>query len=265
MPVRFLRSWLIRITPLILLFIIGPSVDAAELAQPLSSASTSDQILDALHAVGQGLKDFSADVSMAEIDALNGDKTTLSGKVWYQARAAGDSRIRVVFDKKEYGDKKLVKDFKSEYLLDAGKLTDRDYKRKIEVQRDVLKPGQKMNLLKLGEGPFPLPIGQERADVLLNFEVSKIDAKNDDPPASVHLLLTPKKGSPAGLDRKFKTIDVWVETRTGFPRRIETLDKRETETRVTDLTNIHINGNVQDRDFILEKVENWTIKNESMQ
>jgi hypothetical protein len=265
MPVEFLRSWLTHITPLILFLGIVANLVADEPPQSLGPASTSDQILDALHAVGLGLKDFTADVSLAEIDALNGDKTTLSGKVWYQSRAAGDSRIRVLFDKKENAEKKPVKDFKIEYLLDAGKLTDRDYKRKIEVQRDVLKPGQKMNLLKLGEGPFPLPIGQERADVLLNFEVKKIDAKNDDPPATVHLQLTPKKASPAGLDKKFKTIDVWVETRTGFPRRIETVDKRETETRSTDLTNIRVNGNVQDREFVLEKVENWRLTNESLQ
>ena len=33
----------------------------------------------------------------------------------------------------------------------------------------MLKPGEKLNLLKLGEGPFPLPIGQKKEDVYANL------------------------------------------------------------------------------------------------
>jgi hypothetical protein len=36
----------------------------------------------------------------------------------------------------------------------------------------VLRPGEKVNLLKLGEGPFPLPIGQKRDDVKRQFDVT---------------------------------------------------------------------------------------------
>src|ERR1041385_1619484 len=202
-------------------------VAAAMAQQPLSDASSREDILDALNARGQGLKDFTADVSLAETDALSGETTTLVGKVLYQARGEGDARMRIVFDKKLFGDKPQA-GAKVEYMLDKGWLIDRDYKRKVEIQRQVLKPGEKINLLKLGEGPFPLPIGQPREEVLKMFEVKKIDAKQGDPPDTVHLELVPKENTR--FARQFKKIDTWVETKTSFPRRIQTLDKSEAET-----------------------------------
>ena len=36
-----------------------------------------------------------------------------------------------------------------------------------------------MNLLELGEGPFPLPIGQSRQDVEKQFKVTKVAAVKD--------------------------------------------------------------------------------------
>jgi len=243
--------------------ILSLLITAAALAQTsLNDGSTREDILDALNARGQGLKDFTADVSLAETDALNGETTTLVGKVWYQAKGEGDARMRILFDKKLFGEK-VQPGAKVEYMLDKGWLNDRDYKRKVEIQRQVLKPGQKLNLLKLGEGPFPLPIGQSREDVLKMFDVKKVDAKQGDPQGTVHLELAPKPNTD--FARKFKTIDVWVETKTSFPRRIATVDKSEAETRTTDLTNIQVNVGLKDDAFVQEKIEGWTQKSEQME
>src|SRR5882724_11605987 len=171
---------------------------------PLDGGSSREQILDALNARGQGLKDFVADVSLAQTDSLSGDVTTLIGKVAYQAKGEGDARMRIVFDKKLFGDKPQA-GAKVEYMLDKGWLNDRDYKRKVEIQRQVLKPGERINLLKLGEGPFPLPIGQPREEELKKFDVKKVDAKPGDPPNTVHLELGPKEGTR--FAKQFKKID----------------------------------------------------------
>ena len=231
-------------------------------ALPLDANSNREAILDALHERGQGLKDFTADVSLAETEALSGETTTLVGKVWYQSRGEGDARMRILFDRRLFG-QKVQPGSKVEYMLDKGWLIDRDYKRKVEIQRQVLKPGEKINLLKLGEGPFPLPIGQPREEVFKMFDVKKIDPKQGDPEGTVHLELAPKPNTQ--FARKFKTIDVWVETKTNFPRRIATLDKSEAETRKTDLTNIQVNVGVKDDAFALEKLpEGWTQKSEQI-
>ncbi len=190
------------------------SMAMAEAPAPgkLDANSSLDQVLDALHARGQGLRDFAADVSMTETDALAGDRSMLSGKVWYQQLGAGDGRIRVLFDSKKVGNR-VVKNFKQEYLLDKGWLIDRDYSRKLQVNRQVLKPGQKINLLKLGEGPFPLPIGQSREDVLRMFEASKIEAAKEDPAGSVHVLLKPRSGTQFGASSGASTSG-WIRRRT---------------------------------------------------
>jgi len=88
--------------------------------------------------------------------------------------------------------------------------------------------------------------------VLAIFEVKKITAAKDDPAGSVHLQLTPKPGT--SFERKFKTIDVWVDGKTHFPVRIATLDKNESTLRTTDLTDIRVNPGLKDADFELTKI-----------
>lgn len=213
-----------------------------------------EQILDALDQVGQGLKDFDARVSMGQSDDVSGEDLVRTGRVCYRVGADGKSDVMVDFDKRING--KRIQDKRVQYLLNDGWLTDRDYERKVEIRRQVVKPGQKINLLKLGEGPFPLPIGQKREDVLAVFDVSKVAVGKDDPKDTVHLKLTPKKGS--SFEQKFKSIDVWVDAKTHFPVRIQTLDKNETTTRTTDLSNIRINPGLKDSDFELPKIgDDW--------
>src|SRR5207253_437008 len=125
------------------------------MAGPLSQQSSVDDVLDALDARGQGLNSFVADVKLTETDTALGDATAHIGKVLYKA---GDSpQIRVTFDKKQSNDKPAVED-KVEYKLAGPELIERNYRTKTQTTRRVLQPGQKLNLLKLGEGPFPLPI-----------------------------------------------------------------------------------------------------------
>ena len=221
-----------------------------------------DQILSALHARGQDLKDFVSTVSMTQEDALTGDATILTGKVWYQNRGQGNTRIRVVFDGKKIGDR-TIKDFKQEYLLDNGWLIERDYKQKLQVDRQVLRPGDKFDPLKLGEGPFPLPIGQDPNDVKKQFDAKKIDADPKDPQGTVHVQLVPKPETR--LARKFKRIDVWVNTGSKFPQRIVTTDRNETANRITEMTDLAVNTGLNDAAFTLDKVENWAQRAEALE
>jgi len=217
----------------------------------LTPDSSTDEVLDALDQVGQGLKDFDAKVSMGEEDSVQGGGFKRTGRVSYRVTGEGNASVHVVFDRRIVGSK--AQDKKVEYLLADGWLTDRDYDRKVEIRRQVIKPGQKVNLLKLGEGPFPLPIGQKREEVLKLFDVKKIPAAKEDPAGSAHLELSPKQGT--SFDRKFKTIDVWVDSKSHFPVRIETFDKNETTTRTTDLSDVRVNPGLKDADFELPKID----------
>lgn len=235
----------------------------AELAGIVPDADL-DAILDALNARGKDLKDFTADVALHTIDNKTGEDSAQLGKVVFQKKPDGDSRIRVSFDTKETetGDGKRIKQKQRlDYVLDNGWLTDRDYQKKLEVRRQVLKPGQKMNLLKLGEGPFPLPIGQDKEEVKKQFDATRIPSANDDPKDTVHVKLAPKKGSQ--FEKKFKQIDVFVDTKSAMPRRIDTSEKSG-QTRSTDLTNLKLNTGAADSDFTLESIDNagWNRREE---
>ena len=71
-------------------------INAARAEFPLTPASTREDILDAINARGQGLKDFTADVSLATADALGGDPTKLVGKVWHQSKLSVDNGMTCV-------------------------------------------------------------------------------------------------------------------------------------------------------------------------
>lgn len=236
--------------------IINPVGAGAERLGPDASL---DQILQALQTRGQGLKGFTANVVHEKTNALSGNIETLKGKVWLQYIAAGDARIRVLFDSRMLGERR-TRDFKREYLLDKGVLVERDYGPKLQVKRRILKPDQKMDPLKLGEGPFPLPIGQDPNEVKRMFDATKIEPQKDDPPGTVHVELTPKPGSQ--FARRFKTMDVWVDQVSHFPTRIRTIDPPQNNILVTDLKDIQVNPDLADREFNLEKIDGWTEREE---
>jgi outer membrane lipoprotein-sorting protein len=230
----------------------GSTIPPAANAPTLTQDSSIDQVLDALDARGDSLQDFTADVSLTDTDAATGLDKTSTGRMWMQ-RLGGegdDARLRVTLDKPD----------KVEYVLDKGWLLDRDYTKRLEVRRQVLKPGQKMNLLKLGEGPFPLPLGQDKADVHKMFEVAKLPPKSDDPPGTIHAQLKPRPGSQ--FERQFSSIDFWVDPQSRFPVKIETADRNGTTFRTTELKNIAINTKIGDKDFAVEKVDEktWQIR-----
>jgi outer membrane lipoprotein-sorting protein len=231
-----------------------PPAQPAAAAQPaageLPAEATVDQVLDALDQRGRNLKSFDAKVTLTEGDVALALESKRTGTVRYQKKPDASERIRVVFDKKLDANK--VSDEKIEYLLDGPWLVDRDYTKRIEVRRQVLKPGEKTNLLKLGEGPFPLPIGQKKEDVKRLFDVKKLKLARDDPAGTVRLTLTPVKGTQ--FARKFKLIEVWVDVKTHMPRKIGTVDLKETMSRATDLTDVRLNADLADAEFKLDPV-----------
>jgi outer membrane lipoprotein-sorting protein len=242
----------------------GPSTLAApatQAAAPAGNAASSiDATLDRLDRLGKSLKDFSADVTLTETDQTSGAEVTRNGRVLYQALGEGDARIHVTFLTRTEDDRRY--DEKIEYVLKDGIFTDRNYDTKTEVRRQVLKPGEKANLLKLGDVPFPLPIGQDKAVVHRLFEVTRIPPAADEPKDSIHLRLVPKPDTR--LKDQFATIDVWVDTQTSFPTRIDAVDSNHTSQQQTVLKNVKTNTGLKDADFDLPPVQGWNVRTEEL-
>jgi hypothetical protein len=241
-----------------------PPQPAGAASGALSADAPVDTILDALDARGKDLSDFTAAVTLATTDTAIGNETRQIGRIWMQrlgGAAGGDSRLRVLFDRKEVNDK--VTSERQEYQLAGGMLVERNYTDRREVRRQVLKPGQKMDLLKLGEGPFPLPLGQDKADVHRMFNVAKIAPANDDPPGTIHVQLKPKPGTQ--FEDKFASIDFWVDPTSRMPVKIVTEDPNGTTQRTTELKEIAVNAKLADKDFELPAINEgeWTIRQQT--
>lgn len=242
-----------------------PAAAAKAAAAPAAAKLTLDQVLDMLDQRGQSLEAFTADVAMKESDETLVESTNI-GKVWFQKLPDGNARFRVSFverrnDKTKWNEPK-------DYVLNDGWLTERDHKSKTQSRRQVMRPGQKTNLLKLGEGPFPIPIGQKKEDVKKQFkatlvEDAKLLAELKLPPDTAHVLLEPAKGSD--MRRQFQSIDVFVDPKTQMPLQIDTLDGKGQQSRSTKLSNVKVNPQpaLTMDDFTLPKIANRSGWNET--
>jgi hypothetical protein len=254
-----------RMMDFVLLVLLGtlPTADAAAPGgQRLAADAPVDAILDALDERGRDLRDFQADVRLTETDPNFGLSTARLGRVWYERRDEHNARIRVTFDKRE--ERGQVLDERIDYMLDEGWLVDRNYRQRVEVRRQVLRPGERVDLLKLGEGPFPLPIGQDKQEVHRLFTVDKLDGGDDPPVNTLHIRLTPREGTQFARD--YHSIEVWVDLETAMPSRIETEDSRQASIRTTDLSNIRVNEGVEAEDFALPAVgADWQRRDEGFE
>jgi outer membrane lipoprotein-sorting protein len=241
--------------------LINPTGGPPASAGALPADATADQVLDALDETGQNLREFTATVSMKQGDPFAGNMKTRTGKVWFQ-KNGDNGRIRVLFDKLRRGN--IIFNEKLEYVFNKdwdGWLIDRDYSKVSETRRQVLKPGEKLNLFKLGEGPFPLPIGQKKEEVRKMFDVTLVPPEGAPGPAdSIHLQLKPKEGTR--YHRRFEMIDVWVDRPTRFPAQITTKARGSPDVHETKLQNVKVNpGGLKDADFTPEavKLSQWNV------
>jgi len=229
------------------------AADNAPVTRGISQASSVDEVLDGLQAAGDNLKDFTATARMSDINNATGEGTTHVGDVAFQKKPAGDARFKIDFNREIVGDKAFPRSHV--YVLDNGWLIERDqdHGQKSEVRRQVVKPGEKVELLKLGSGPFPLPIGQKKEDVKNLFDVKKLDPVKDDPAGTIHLMLTPKPKTEYA--KKFQSVEVWVDPATSMPKRIDTTDVTGNSSKSTELQDMKINPGVGDKDFALPSIE----------
>lgn len=68
-----------------------------------------------------------------------------------------------------------------DFIFDGTWLLERRHNDKFFARRRMLAPGAGRDPLKIGEGPFPLPIGQRKADMLARFDVSLVPALEGSP------------------------------------------------------------------------------------
>ncbi|MDP7030326.1 MAG: hypothetical protein QF733_08910 [Phycisphaerales bacterium] len=181
-----------------------------------------DPVHDALSNIeqaGSSLGALTADVAYRKDDALIGGGELRTGRLVYAADP-GPS-LAVQFDYRiDLGDmarrgetKRLV--FADGWLLEA------DQANRQFIKRQIVAPGDTADPMRLG-GPFPLPIGQKRADVLRRFDVTVLDGPPDAFLASaatdrevIGLHLVPKPGVAEAED--WAHLNLWYDRTSWLP------------------------------------------------
>ena len=172
--------------------------------------------LDRLEARGKQIKSYQAKVMHTEMEELTGNRTTRIGQVAYQA--GPPAKFRIDFTKLLIDD--AVRDKNMSFVFDGQWLLRKYPDTKVMIRKRIVDPkakDKKFDPLSVGEGPFPLPLGQKRNDVLRLFAVKLAEPVEKDPANSVHLQLTPRPGASESAHRpKLQKIDLWFERRTHF-------------------------------------------------
>jgi len=127
------------------------------------------------------------------------------GTIWYK-QVEPVAKFKVHFDAKISGNRKRKLD--EEHLFDGRWYVELQSRTKTVTRREIRREGESSNPYKLGEGAFPLPFGQKKADILAEFKVRLVPEKKTDPPQTDHLHLVPQPGTNTG--RTYKTLDFWV-------------------------------------------------------
>jgi hypothetical protein len=197
---------------------VAPTQPAAQSVDAPKPFDTSDQLLDALQRATDGLHDFRANVIYDRLDAITEDRERRIGRIVLQQDDKGARRFAITFD--QFIDAAgHASPQPQRFTFADGWLVEFDDARKQSIERQLVPEGTKLDPLRLGEGPLPLPVGQKADDVRRRFTVSLAPAP--DAPLLKRLegvqglVLVPRKGS--GVDEDFEEVRVWYDLRTFAP------------------------------------------------
>lgn len=240
-----------------------PREDDAVAARPTASSpaqgakapasgggATADEWLDRLERSGAAVADFSAGITTEKVDSLSDDREIRRGRVAVEGLPGPSRRIAVLLEEYIDGSGRGSAENRL-FLYEGGWLLEFDPARKRLTRRQVVREGESIDPLKVGEGPFPVPLGQPKADVLREFEVAVCAL----PDASIFrrlsersgelfaLSLVPRPGRPMARDTR--RIVVAYEQSTLAPVAIEVESDTGDLTRVL-LREPRINGGLDD-------------------
>jgi hypothetical protein len=119
-----------------------------------------------------------------------------TGTVLYQVEkkaepsgGAVDKRFAIIFTELRRADGRADLDAQQHYVFAEGWLADIDHGRKQFIKRQIVPPGKSFDPLQLGQGPFPLPVGQPKAEVLARYDASLIAAPDEKSPDQLQRVL----------------------------------------------------------------------------
>ena len=205
-----------------------PAANEDQPAQAEAPADPVASLLDELQQSAADLRTFTADVLYQTEDALLGQKVARKGSIAYQVDAERNhKKFAIRFT--QIIESGRMRQRNKYYIFNDRWLVEVDEAEKTFIKREIVPPGSTFDPLKLGEGPFPLPIGQAREEVMARFDVELIELPEAGSLASlrdkieVHgLRLIPKADAPEAED--YDHIDLFYDKNTLLPAGVEVIE-----------------------------------------
>lgn len=199
---------------------VAASAPASRPAEPLDPAV--EKILDQLEARGRQIRDIECKLIYEKEDPIFKGVERFTGVLLFKEDAP-NPRFQIRFDRSVQNGR--PSDKKEWHVFDGRWYVEAREKTKTIVKHEVLRPGQQRELFRLGQGPFPLPFGQTKADIVTNVTVKLIPPDPKDPAESDHLECSPLPGTE--LDRKYEKIHFWIDRKQAMPVQVRTVEKEE--------------------------------------
>lgn len=224
----------------------APSGAGVSAREPAIVDPVVDKILTRLEE--RDVKDLRANLVWETGDMLDPDDVIKKkGEILYRQESPA-ARFKVHLKKKIVGG--AGPNIDEQHLFDGFVYTELNADNKTVVRREVRAENDKRNPYKVGEGAFPVPFGQKKADILHEFEVQRIPPAPKDPPKTDHLLLTPRTGT-ASADQH-ESVEFWINQEDaenpGLPVRVKTVQrsaaKNEESFVVVTFTDVKLNTGI---------------------
>ena len=230
-------------------------------AQP-SSPGTAVALLDRLETATEGLRDFRADITVYKWDGVLQRREIRSGEIVYQQRPDNQSKRFAILVKRQIIGRRQ-EDQNKRYIFDGSWFVEIDFDNRVFIKRQIVPPGERFDPLKLGEGPFPLPLGQRRDDVLARFEASRIDESSDEQlqaflaDKSVEgLLLVPRATTPQA--REIVQVEIFYDSVTLLPVGIN-LTETNGDRKIVRLRDLRRNEGIDESTLSIEQPEGFNV------
>ncbi|MFH1419265.1 MAG: hypothetical protein ABII12_13390 [Planctomycetota bacterium] len=175
-----------------------------------------DRILDRLEIKGEAIKGLACKLTYKIVTVFPVEDAVVKEGELLFARGDPNSKFLIHFEKM-IADGVVVP--RHEYFLFDGEwFVERNDKARTLIRRQIVRKGERTSPFKLGEGPFPLPFGQKRDDILRNLTVSLAKFELGDPRNSYHLHCVPLPDTE--LARKYSRVEIFVDRKDELPVRI---------------------------------------------
>lgn len=225
------------------------------LAQEEPAYKDADELLTALETADEGVNTLRCKIVHTKLFGLAGDYQQRRGDLVYTTDPR--QRFAISFEAMILDDR--VFDSEKVYIFDGEWLVEKFPADREFVKTRIVAPGEAFDPLRIGEGPFPVPIGQKREEILERFSAELVPADNgleDEAFAAaaraavgskwIQLRLTPN--ALFAEDSDLTDVRVWYDPDDLLPRMAKTVNEIGDESLVF-LYSMEKNGETAEVEF----------------